>query len=141
MVKRNYNRYLSFVCVYHIEHKKRSFGEMLHFVFVCLCVCVCLFVCVCVRVCASLVDQEKMFVYSVVFHHLADHKKPSNDIFIVVAHNLDLLSEGQRFESSLFLYNLFIFMLFSHKTNAERTAMINNFLWTYLMNLVTFLQI
>ena len=75
---------------------------------VCVCVCVCVYVCMCVSVCvcvnALLVEQWKTtWDKSTTFHHIVVHKKPFNDVFDnVVAHNLDLLFEGQRFELRLF---------------------------------------
>ena len=78
---------------------------------VCVCVCVCVCgVCMCVRLYAcpyaSLVDHRKRFTDRyVIFHRLlGPNKNPSNDVFgNSVAHDLDLIFEGQIFKSRPFV--------------------------------------
>ena len=63
--------------------------------------CMCVYVCVSVCVYASLwITQKRFEINPPFFHQLVGHKKPYNDVFgDIVARDLDLLFEGQRFES------------------------------------------
>ena len=55
----------------------------------------------CVYVCVTLVDTTKMVCdKSAIFHHLVGIQKPIN-VFGDVAHDLDLLFEGQRLNPAI----------------------------------------